>query len=140
MDLKEAIGYLQAVADNAQSNPKYQRALEMAIQAMEQMSGMVFENKELRAENATLRTEVEELKGAIDDMEDSLEFQYEQRTLSEQRYLVADRERDTLKSELRKLETELCDERDRFDRLSDFEVAAAQELAELKHRLGGLEK
>lgn len=140
MEIKEAIGYLQAVADNAQSTPKYQQALEMAIQSMEQMSGMVFENKELRAENATLRTEVEELKDAIDDMEDSLGFQYEQRTLSEQRYLVADRERDTLKSELRKLEAELRDERDRFDKLSDFEVAEAQELAELRARIGGLEK
>ena len=35
MEIKEAIGYLQAVADNAQSTPKYQRALETAIQYME---------------------------------------------------------------------------------------------------------
>ena len=34
MEIKEAIGYLQAVADNAQNTPKYQRALEMAIKAL----------------------------------------------------------------------------------------------------------
>ena len=98
MEIKEAIGYLQAVADNAQSTPKYQRALEQAINCMECHYPLVEQNKRLVDRNTEMTDKIAEL------------------------------------------ERELRDERDRFDKLTSFELEEAKELEELRHRIAGLEK
>lgn len=80
MEIKEAIGYLQAVADNAHGTPKYQRALEMAIRGLE---------------------EREALKARLDDVYQALH---------------------RCNEENQRLKKELVDERDRFDKASDYAV------------------
>lgn len=119
MDLKEAIGYLQAVADNAQSNPKYQRALETAIQYMDSYELAV-----------NLRQEANRVWTKSQNRIKVLESDLAAKISACEEY----------KAKIAELKADLRDERDRFDRLSDFEVAEAQELAELKHRIRGLEK
>ena len=114
MEIKEAIGYLQAVADNAQSTPKYQRALEMAIAAMESHEVLVDKNKELVDRITSLEDKVADLELELPLWEANYAREYER---------------------AKKAETELRDERDRFDKLSDFELAEAQELTELKKKL-----
>jgi predicted RNase H-like nuclease (RuvC/YqgF family) len=98
MEIKEAIGYLQAVADNAQNTPKYQRALEQAIHCMECHETLADQNKRLVDRNSELTDKCSEL------------------------------------------ERELRDERDRFDKLTSFELEEAKELEELRARIAGLEK
>lgn len=119
MEIKEAIGYLQAVADNAQSTPKYQRALELAIQCMEQVKGFEYEKHGLWDKTYRLEKCIA-----------FLEYDLAAKTSACEEY----------KAKIADLEAELRDERDRFDKLSDFEVAEALEMEELKHRLAGLEK
>lgn len=110
MEIKEAIGYLQAVADNAQSTPKYQRALEMAIQSMEQVKGFVCENRDPRYK----------VYHAI--LESALASDLAAKTAACEEY----------KAKIAELEAELRDERDRFDKLTSFELAEAQELENYK--------
>lgn len=115
MEIKEAIGYLQAVADNAQSTPKYQRALEMAILCMDKVQ-----------EDRLFRSEFNHAKNAFAAKSAYAEHLREENT--------------ALRDRVAELEAELRDERDRFDKLTSFELAEAQELEELRACIAGLEK
>lgn len=101
MEIKEAMGYLQAVADNAQSTPKYQRALEMAIGCLEDREAIMAK--------------------LMDVEERCRKAELSNRVLKSDNQALVDANLNKV-NEIHLLKRELRDERHRFDKASDYSV------------------
>lgn len=131
MDLREAKGYLQAVADNWNDAPKAQKAIQTVLDYVD----FCYD------EQNRLVEEIAEQHKIIADLSDELS-QRNLTIVSLNGTLASVRdELECVLSAIEELKKELVDERYRHDRMADFTVDQSRIIDELRKRKGsGIEE